>query len=105
VTVSSIETFARTHQQLLEALLAQHRSAPETEALIHALVDIASSVEKIYGELIPQLHSHLQTGGAFGQKATEQTLWDVFDEFRHIDYHIHDGILRGREVSPPWVEE
>ena len=59
------------------------------EAIVHALTDIAASVEKGYGELLPELLSD----PSVATEALQDTLWDMREEFRHIQYHIDDGAL------------
>jgi hypothetical protein len=60
-----------------------------TEATIHALIDISESIEKIYGELIPNI---LNAPDA-GKDDLKDKLWDIREEFRHIQYHIEDAKL------------
>ena len=64
-------------------------SQEESEAIVHALIDIAESVEKIYLGMIPSLLSDsISTDAVFKDK-----LWDIREEFRHIEYHVKDGKL------------
>ena len=56
---------------------------------MHALTDIAASVEKVYGEMLPALLSD----PTVATEALQDTLWDIREEFRHIQYHIDDGTL------------
>lgn len=66
--------------------LLDHEAA---EAVIHALTDISESIEKIYGELVPDL---LDTFGA-PEDDLKDKLWDIREEFRHIEYHMEDAKL------------
>ena len=58
----------------------------KTDALIHALVDIQESFEKIYKTLLPRLVKEINT-----KERVQDLLWDIREEFRHIDYHIRDS--------------
>lgn len=60
----------------------------QNEAIIHALVDIKKSFEKIYLSIIPQLSSD-----KISEEQAQDLLWDIREELRHIDYHIHDSDL------------
>lgn len=56
---------------------------------MHALVDIAESMEKLYGTLLPALVVALdQSSDEFKDK-----LWDLREEFRHVEYHLRDAKL------------
>jgi hypothetical protein len=61
----------------------------EAEALIHALVDINESIEKVYFNIIPKLQSSTNPSKEF----IKESLWDIREEFRHINYHIQDAKL------------
>jgi hypothetical protein len=58
----------------------------ECDTIVHALVDIQESMEKVYLQLLPKL-MNAQT------HPTEKTeiLWEIREEFRHIAYHIRDA--------------
>jgi hypothetical protein len=58
-------------------------------AVSYALGDISSSVKTIYSLLIPRL---LESEKLTKEEVLE-TLWDIRDEFRHIQYHIDDAKL------------
>jgi hypothetical protein len=60
----------------------------KNEAIVHALVDIQESFEKIYLNIIPQL-----SAGEISEDLAQDLLWDIREELRHIDYHIHDTDL------------
>lgn len=60
-----------------------------TEAVIHALIDISESIEKIYGELVPNM---LNASDSTNDDLKDK-LWDIREEFRHIEYHIEDAKL------------
>jgi hypothetical protein len=64
-------------------------SSEEADAVIHALIDIAVSIEKVYFDVVPKLLSEPNAT----IEILKDRLWDLREEFRHIDYHIHDSKL------------
>ena len=75
---------------LLDLLTSKNvHSKEEAEAIVHALVDIAESVEDVYCNLIPKVLSEPEAS----VNLVKERLWDIREEFRHIDYHVHDGKL------------
>jgi hypothetical protein len=60
----------------------------KNEAIVHALVDIKESFEKIYLDIIPKLSVE-----GISEDQVQDLLWDIREEFRHIDYHIKDTDL------------
>lgn len=52
-------------------------------------MDISESVNQIYSELLPKIMEGLDIEA----NRLEDALWEIRDEFRHIDYHIHDAQL------------
>ena len=76
-------------EDLLAGLLRQGFDQEQAEALVHALVDIGESMEKLYATLLPELMNTLdQPSAVFKDK-----LWDIREEFRHIEYHLRDAKL------------
>lgn len=81
----------RAESERLVKLLFERKQINEDQrdALYLALIDIAESVQKAYGEIIPAILAL--------QEPDDDALWEaMFDlrsEFRHIDYHIHDASL------------
>jgi len=76
--------------ELFELLTAQRvASEDEAGATVHALVDIAESMDRIYRELIPKI----MNGSDEEPRKLQDILWEIRDEFRHVDYHIHDARL------------
>jgi hypothetical protein len=76
-------------EELLAGLERQGLDRKEAEAVVHALVDVAESMEKIYRTLLPELMGVLdQPSAVFKDK-----LWDIREEFRHVEYHLRDGKL------------
>ena len=82
-------SFLEWDRERLFGLLVNSGLLPEerAEALVHALVDIGESISKIYGEQLPALLA-CRPGDA---EAIQDKLWDLREEFRHVDYHIHDA--------------
>ena len=64
-------------------------SEEQAGTLAHALLDVYESVQKVYGSLVPQLLDEHEAS----RESVRELLWDVREEFRHIDYHIHDAEL------------
>ncbi|MBX7066764.1 MAG: hypothetical protein K1X28_05995 [Parachlamydiales bacterium] len=60
----------------------------EAETLMHALSDISESIEKIYTKIIPAILLNDRD-----KEKLQDLLWDVREEFRHIEYHINDANL------------
>lgn len=58
------------------------------EALVHALVDIKLSINKVYDKVLPQL---IQKQGSLTKDEILEELWELREQFRHIDYHIKDS--------------
>lgn len=59
----------------------------EAGTVAHALLDIRESMERIYGELLPAILN----GPEVEKSVLEEHLWEIHEEFRHVDYHIHDA--------------
>jgi hypothetical protein len=90
-TPDAMRYFVTTSSDQLLGLL-QHRQIMSNEAadaVVHALVDIAESIQKIYAEAIPEI---LLAADA-DIDVLKDRLWELREEFRHIDYHIHDAKL------------
>lgn len=77
--------------KLLDVLQKNPRFSRErAEALVHAMVDIAESMNKVYGETLPRLLSDPNAS----PDVLQDRVWELREEFRHIDYHVHDsGVL------------
>lgn len=56
--------------------------------LAHALLDIDSSINTVFSSLVPKLLDITTS-----EEEIKETLWDIRDEFRHIEYHIDDARL------------
>ncbi len=61
----------------------------KAESIVHAFVDIEHSLNEVYNKILPEL---IQTG-EFRQEQILEKLWEIREQFRHIDYHIHDANL------------
>lgn len=57
------------------------------DSFIHSLVDIKASIDEIYNVYIPILLKNNS------RELLEETIWDIREEFRHINYHIEDANL------------
>jgi hypothetical protein len=80
---------SETSDALLVGLVRQGFERERAEAIVHALVDIAESMHKIYEELVPRLVQCVdEPADVFKDK-----LWDVREEFRHVEYHLKDAEL------------
>lgn len=60
------------------------------ESIIHALVDIKQSVNHIYNKILPEL---VYANEALEQEQLLEKLWEIREQFRHIDYHMRDANL------------
>jgi len=54
-----------------------------------ALLDIRESAVEIYDEYLPRLQQQLETN----MGDVEDTIWDIREACRHIDYHLKDAKL------------
>ena len=61
-------------------------NSQQRDAIIHGLIDIHESFERIYINILPQLSKDPTS-----KDVIQDLLWDLREEFRHIDYHIHDS--------------
>ena len=88
---STFQKFRSVQADKLFELIKSHGllGPEEAEAFIHALNDISESIERIYCELVPNmLNSSIAKDDDLKDK-----LWDVREEFRHIEYHLKDAKL------------
>jgi hypothetical protein len=63
------------------------------DSFTHSLADIKESLDKIYNIYIPFL---LENNSI---EILEETIWDIREEFRHIDYHIKDADLTNISID------
>jgi hypothetical protein len=76
------------HLLLKKLEMQGHFTKLEAESIVHALVDIKESIDKIYKTLIPII---LSSNSTSNQAEFQESLWQIREEFRHIDYHIKDS--------------
>ncbi len=74
-------------------ILGKHNllSSEQRASTLYALSEIAESMEKIFLQMIPRLAS---MGAESDVDAVKDALWDIREEFRHVQYHIDDGQLK-----------
>jgi hypothetical protein len=83
--------FTIKDREALISLLKVRKVMTEEQADIFtlALVDIRESAVEIYDEYLPRLLEQLETNtGDVGD-----TIWDIREACRHIDYHLKDAKL------------
>lgn len=86
----SIDQFKENSDRVSELLKQRKVVTPEqADAIGHALVDIAESIQRIYIELIPKVLNEQESS----EEVFQDAVWDLREEFRHIDYHIQDSGL------------
>jgi hypothetical protein len=61
----------------------------QADAFTHALLDIRESAVEIYDEYLPKLQHQLETNTG----DIQDTIWDIREACRHIDYHLKDAKL------------
>ena len=57
------------------------------QELVYALVEIEESFEKVYSDILPQILAE----ESIDKDRLRDLLWDIREEFRHIEYHIQDS--------------
>lgn len=76
--------------EIVNALYDRRLIAEEhRNALYHALIDITNSIGAIYSAIIPRLLVSLNAD----EEELRDVLFELRDEFRHIEYHIRDARL------------
>jgi hypothetical protein len=85
--------FTDENQKKIKVILEKHNLlSPEQRAsMLYALSEIAESMEKISLQMIPRLASMEAESDV---SAVKDALWDIREEFRHVQYHIDDGQLK-----------
>jgi hypothetical protein len=83
--------FTIKDREVLIELLKARRVMTEDQADVftHALSDIRESVVEIYDEYLPKLQQQLESNTG----DIEDTIWDIREACRHIDYHLKDAKL------------
>jgi hypothetical protein len=64
-------------------------SEGQADTFTHALLDIRESAIEIYDDYLPKLQRQLEIGAS----DVEETIWDIREACRHIDYHLKDAKL------------
>lgn len=57
-------------------------------AWVYALHDIDESIGEVYTKIVPKLLDEKLT-----KEQIQELMWDIREEFRHIQYHIDDAKL------------
>jgi len=72
-------------------LLKTRRVMTEDQADVFtlALLDIRESAFEIYDQYLPKLQQQLETNTG----DVKDTIWDIREACRHIDYHLKDAKL------------
>lgn len=88
---SGLDGFMEHGADRLQSLLDERLVLPpdRTEALVYALREVAGSIQKVYWALLPRTIDDPEITA----ETLRDLIWDIREEFRHIDYHIHDGLL------------
>jgi hypothetical protein len=78
------------YSEILHSLLKgmNSKTNEEIDSFIHAIVDIEESFLKIYSILIKEILDNQSN-----YDLIQDRLWEIREEFRHIDYHINDAKL------------
>jgi hypothetical protein len=80
----------KDREALIELLKARGvMSEDQADRFTHALLDIRESAVEIYDYYLPRLHHQLETETG----DVQDTLWDIREACRHIDYHLKDAKL------------
>lgn len=61
----------------------------QADVFTHALLDIRESAVEIYDDYLPKLQRQLETNTGDAR----DTIWDIREACRHIDYHLKDAKL------------
>ena len=80
------KSYDKLYEILIQKKVMEDAAA---ESWCHALHDIKESIDKVYDDLIPQLLSKTESD----KEPFLNLVWDIREEFRHIQYHIDDGHL------------
>lgn len=72
-------------EALLDFFTQVGRSREDGEAWVHALVDIQESYTRIFEKFLPEALMLIESS-----REKREILWDIREEFRHIEYHLKD---------------
>ncbi|MBY0578933.1 MAG: hypothetical protein K2P57_07805 [Burkholderiales bacterium] len=70
---------------LLDSIKRAGRSQEDSEAWVHALIDIQNSYEVIFNKLLPEVLVRTESS-----RNEREILWDIREELRHVEYHLND---------------
>ena len=80
----------KDREALIELLKAQGvMSEDQVDTFMHALLDIRESAVEIYDDYLPKLRQQLESDTV----DVQETIWDIREACRHIDYHLRDAKL------------
>lgn len=83
-----MESTALKQIELCKLLMAKTQISQENaDTLSHALTDISESFGKIYNEIMQRIANETD------KEKTIELLWEIREQFRHIQYHINDAKL------------
>jgi hypothetical protein len=83
--------FTLNHREaLIKFLIARGvMNEDQADVFTHALLDIRESAIEIYDGYLPRLQHQLETDNG----DVQDTIWDIREACRHIDYHLKDAKL------------
>jgi len=73
--------------KFFDLMISKGLAEEEAGTVAHTLMDTHESVEKVYGELL----SAVPYRPDVEKSVLEERLWEICEEFQHIDYHIHEA--------------
>jgi len=80
----------KDREALIELLKARGvMSDDQADHFTHALLDIRESAVEIYDDYLPRLQHQLETEAG----DVQDTIWDIREACRHIEYHLKDAKL------------
>jgi len=79
-----------SYEKLFDLIITKKIMPQEkAEAWCFAIHDIEESILKIKNKMLP----HLLSQEGENSEKFQEGIWDIREEFRHIQYHINDGKL------------
>jgi len=80
----------KDRETLIELLKSRGvMSEEQVDHFTHALLDIRESAVEIYDDYLPRLQHQLETETG----DVQDTIWDIREACRHIEYHLMDAKL------------
>jgi hypothetical protein len=84
------ELTLKHREALIKLLIARgNYERRQADVFTHALLDIRESAIEIYDDYLPTLQHQLETDTG----DVQDTIWDIREACRHIDYHLKDAKL------------